>query len=190
LIEILKDIDALSDNDLIRHYLETMDSSCFSIIYKRYANKVYGKCLTLLKDDYLAQDAMQDIFMKIFLNLASYGERAKFSTWVYSVSYNYCIDIMRKDKKNNLFSEDIDKAVNVKEEVEDAFLIELELSRLKKIMEVLPTGDKAILMMKYNDDLSIKEIAEILNKTESAIKMQIKRAKQKAKNIYNELYPF
>ncbi len=57
------------------------------------------------------------------------------------------------------------------------------------VLENIPIGDKAILWMKYQDDLQIKEIANMLDKTESAIKMKIKRAKHKAKMVYEELFP-
>ena len=56
-------------------------------------------------------------------------------------------------------------------------------------MDEIPTPDRIILLMKYQDDMPIKDIAEILNKTESAVKMQIKRAKEKAHKVKEELMP-
>jgi RNA polymerase sigma-70 factor (ECF subfamily) len=67
-------------------------------------------------------------------------------------------------------------------------LLEMKQERLAKVLDRLPPGDKAILMMKYIDELQIKEIGDILGKTESAIKMQIMRAKQKAQGIYDDMY--
>ena len=87
-----------------------------------------------------------------------------------------------------MFSEDIDKAGAVVEEVEDIFLLEMKLDRLKNLLDSIPIGDKAILLMKYQDDMSIKEIGDVISKSESAIKMQLKRAKQKIKDLYDELY--
>jgi len=65
----------------------------------------------------------------------------------------------------------------------------MEVSRLKKVLEEIPSGDRAVLLMKYQDELSIKEIAEILDKTESAIKMKIKRAKHKTQKVYRDIFP-
>ena len=83
----------------------------------------------------------------------------------------------------------MEKAPDQIDEVEDATLLEMEVSRLKKVLEEIPPGDKAILLMKYQDGMSIKEIAEILSKTDSAVKMKIKRAKHKAKERYNAIFP-
>jgi RNA polymerase sigma-70 factor (ECF subfamily) len=179
----------LEDSELIRLYLKTQRSEYFSPLYRRYSNKVYGKCLSLLKDEALAADAMQEVFTKVFLNLAKFQEKAKFSTWLYSITYNYCIDYIRKQKKaKSIFSDEMEKAPDIIEEVPDHYLMEMEVGRLKKVLDNIPVGDKEVLLMKYRDEHSIKEIAEILDKTESAIKMKIKRAKQKAQEKYKELF--
>jgi RNA polymerase sigma factor (sigma-70 family) len=73
-------------------------------------------------------------------------------------------------------------------EIPDSVILEMETNRLEKVMAKLPIGDKAILDMKYTEDMSIKQIGEVLNKTESAIKMQIMRAKIKAQGIYAEMF--
>ena len=101
----------VKDIDLIQEYLRTKDARHFTTLYRKYSGKVYGKCLSLLREEHLAKDATQDIFMKIFLNLNQFGAQSKFSTWVYSITYNYCIDQIRKKKKmSNLFSDEMEKA--------------------------------------------------------------------------------
>ncbi|MFK7933022.1 MAG: RNA polymerase sigma factor [Saprospiraceae bacterium] len=178
----------MSDVEVINTYLHSQASVCFSLLYSRYSTKVFSKCLTLLKDEALAQDAMQEIFTKIFLNLSRFGGKSKFSTWVYSITYNFCIDFIRKNKKhNNLFSDEMEKTPDVVEEVEDHELLAMEVKQLKKVLDNIPSSDKAILLMKYQEEMSIREIATALDKTESAIKMKIKRAKAKAKIVKNEL---
>lgn len=143
-----------------------------------------------MKDEPLAKDATQEIFTKIFLNLAKFNEKSKFSTWIYSITYNYCIDYLRKKKKDNrLFSDEMEDPPDVVDDVPDTELLEIEVRRLKIILEKIPPGDKAILLMKYQDDLQIKDIAAILDKTESAIKMKIKRAKHKAQKVYKDIFP-
>jgi RNA polymerase sigma factor (sigma-70 family) len=179
----------LSDAEVIRLYLQTQRSDYFSVLYQRYASKVFGKCISILKDYDEAKDAVQDIFVKIMSNLANFGERAQFSTWIYSITYNYCIDVIRKKKKEKmLFTDDIERAPDVaEEEVPDEFLLEMEVNDLKQVLETLPSGDKLILLMKYQDDMSIRDIAEVLNKTESAVKMKIKRAKHKAQELFYKI---
>ena len=179
-----------ADLVVIQEYLRTKDSRHFSTLYKRYAPKVYGKCISLLKDEHLARDAAQESGLKIFLNLSRFAAQSKFSTWVYSITYNYCIDLLRKKKKmTNLFDDEMERLPDIEEdEVPDEELLAMEVSRLRVVLDQIPLDDKAILLMKYQDELMIKEIAQILGKTESAVKMKIKRAKHKAQKVYKELF--
>jgi len=162
----------------------------FTVLYRRYAGKVFAKCISMLADDGQARDATQDIFIKVLLNLAKFTEQSSFSTWVYSITYNYCIDMIRKKKKMPLlFTEDVGKVSKETDpEIPDSVLLEMKQERLEKVIDRLPPGDKAILMMKYIDDMQIREIGDVLGKTESAVKMQIMRAKQRSQVIYDELY--
>ena len=171
-------------------YLESQEQRFFSVLYRKYASRVFAKCYSILRDDDWAKDAVQEVFMKILLNLSTFGEKAQFSTWVYSITYNYCIDQIRKKKKSQkLFSDDeVERVGNnvADDEAPDEVLLELDTKQLQHILGTLPVGDRTILLMKYQDDMPIKDIAETLDKTESAIKMKIKRAKQKAQEMLKE----
>ncbi len=176
----------LSDNEVIDLYLDTQSQYYFSMLYARYSNKVYSKCLSLLKNEAAAQDASQDVFMKIFLNLSKFNQKSRFSTWVYSITYNYCIDFLRRKKKEKTVLTDEDQGVeDVVEEVGDKEIFEMEIDRLKEILNNIPLEDKMVLLMKYREGLSIKEIGEVFKKSESAIKMKLKRAKHKVREQYN-----
>ena len=180
----------LTDSELIALYLRDQNTVYFTQLYNRYKGKIFAKCISMLADEGLARDATQDVFIKVLLNLSRFTEQSSFSTWVYSITYNYCIDVIRRKKKVPLiFTEDVGKVSRETEvEIPDSVLLEMKQERLAKVLEHLPPGDKAILMMKYIDDLQIKDIGEILGKLESAIKMQIMRAKQKSQAIYDELF--
>ncbi len=180
----------LTDVELMHLYLETQNSSYFTQLYRRYAPKVYGKCISILKDQTEAQDAVQDIFVKVMVNLSGFNEKSQFSTWVYSITFNYCMDVVRKRKKNKLlFSDDIERAPDVaEEEIPDSYFLDLSLPQLKGILDELPEGDRMVILYKYQDEMSIKEIAEIIDKTESATKMKIKRAKMKAAEIFQRKF--
>lgn len=180
----------MGDAEVIQNYLKNHAPLCFNILYNRYAGKIYAKCIAMLKDEVLAQDATQEIFIKVFTNLSKFGGKSKFSTWVFSITYNYCIDFIRKKKKlKAIFSDEMEKAPDLaEEEISDKVLLEMELDQLKEVLESIPVGDKAILLMKYLEGMSIKEIADAIDKTESAIKMKIKRAKAKAQKVRDELF--
>jgi RNA polymerase sigma factor (sigma-70 family) len=178
----------MKDFEVIHVYLQTQANPCFSLLYNRYVTKIYAKCISILRDEALAHDATQEIFMKIFLNLAKFGEKAQFSTWVYSITYNYCIDYLRRNKKHgDIFKDDLEKAPEQIDDVPDEAMYQMEVDTLRKVLDDLPVADRMILLMKYQDDLQIKDIAEILDKTESAVKMQIKRAKERAQKLKEEM---
>lgn len=181
---------SISDEEVIEAYLETQNSNYFNILYDRYSKKVFGKCYSLLKSEAKAEDAAQEIFVKVLLNLSKFSGKSKFSTWLYSITYNFCIDVIRKNKKNvGVLVDDMGiYGEKVVDEIEDSELLEKNVFRLKEVLNILPAGDKAILLMKYQDEFSIKEICSIIDKSESAVKMKIKRAKEKFIRTYKELY--
>jgi len=180
----------ISDEDAVDQYILSQNQKYFDVLYSRYSSKIFGKCLSILKDEEKAEDATQEIFVKILLNLSKFGGKSKFSTWIYSITYNFCIDTIRKKKKDkSVLVDDMTNEHDTADDgVEDRFLLEMNVRRLKVILDKIPTTDKAILLMKYQDEMSIKEISEILGKSESAIKMKIKRAKQKFKRTHKENY--
>lgn len=188
---LTKDISSkISDEDVVKEYLATNNVAYFDILYKRYSGKVFGKCISILKSESAAEDATQDIFMKILLNLSKFSGKSKFSTWLYSITYNFCIDTIRRRKKDkSVLVDDMSMEHDTADDdIEDRFLMETNVKRLKVILEEVPAGDKTILLMKYQDEMSIKEIGAILEKSESAVKMKIKRAKQKFKKLHLEIY--
>lgn len=181
------DRKTLTDEEVVAEYLSTQKNYYFEILYNRYSSKIFGKCLTILKETNLAQDATQDIMMKILMNLSKFGGRSKFSTWVYSITYNFCIDYVRKQKKNkSTLVEDVSQFEDIVDDVDDGRILEVRLSNLKIIMAKMPSGDQSVLMMKYLDGMSIKEISASLEKSESAIKMKLKRAKHRFVKIHQE----
>ena len=182
-------ISQVKDEELVTAYLETQESKYFDVLYDRYIHKVLAKCIGILKDQAMAEDAAQDIFIKILLNLSKFKGNSKFSTWIYSITYNFCIDFVRKRKKENVLY-DSDKAYEDRsdDEVEDRELMEIRIERLEKLMDSCSDLDKMVLMMKYMDDMSIRNMALVLKKSESATKMSIMRAKQRLNKKYKETY--
>lgn len=179
------------DETLVNEYLKSPKSLYFDLLYKRYKDKVYGKCLSMLDDIELSQDAVQEIFLKVLLNLATFKKDSRFSTWLYSITYNYCIDVIRKEGKLNVEAIDDRKHNDVLpdiSDIEEQKLLQIKVDRLDTVLNTIPVRDKSILLMKYQGDLSIKEISDIIGKSESAVKMTLKRAKEKSLKTYEEMY--
>jgi RNA polymerase sigma-70 factor (ECF subfamily) len=184
------EVKTFSDEELAEQYLKTRNNYFFELIYHRFSRKVFGKCMALLKDESLAQDATQEVLMKVLLNLSKFKGGSKLSTWIYSITYNFCIDFIRKRKKLQFSNLDDSEELRdtYDEEVEDKVLLEVKYDVMKEAMEKIPADDKAVLMMKYMDNMSIIDICEVLDKSESAIKMKIKRAKLKLVKVTEKAF--
>ena len=177
-------VKKLTDEQLVAHFIETQKNLYFEQLYDRYSDKVYRKCLSFVKDDAKAEDFTHDIFLKLVLNLSSYKETAKFSTCLYLTTYNYYIDQTRISKK---YAEvGLDDNFDLPDDDDDSEIAELKAQQLNKAMKLILPEEKSILMMKYQDDLSIKEISDSLDISESAVKMRLLRAKEKLRKVYLE----
>jgi RNA polymerase sigma-70 factor (ECF subfamily) len=179
----------MEDVEIINAFREKRHRTCFRLLHDRYASKIYSKAITMLRDEDDAQDATQEIFTKIFLNLGKFKGNSKFSTWVYSVTYNFCIDKIRKEKRSReLFTDEMDTPPDTEvDEGDDEGLRTMQLGGLRKVLAQLQDHERTILLLKYKDGVKIKDIARMFDKNESAVKMQLKRAKEKAKRIYDTL---
>ena len=180
----LGQVQGFTDAALVENYLETHQQHFFDELYLRYANKVFYKSFSILNDHVLAEDATQDIFIKILLNLSKFTGKSSFSTWIYSITYNYCIDEIRrmKKEKNTIVSDDgnlLDQ-----EDDGDTLINEANMDALKATLDVIDETDKILLLMKYKDNMLLKDIAETLSLTESAVKMRLQRAKAKFRKGY------
>ena len=161
----------------------------FSMVYEQYAGLVYKKCLSMLREESAAEDITQEIFMKIFLKYSKFRMESKFSTWIFSITYNSCIDHIRKNKnRKNGPLEELYQLPTSEEEVPEQKIIETEMVQLQQVLGQLPRKDEEILMLKYQENYSIKEIALALKLSESAVKMRVKRAKTKARQLRMEMY--
>lgn len=183
------DLSHLSDEEIVQKIVTEKDSELFRIIYARYAEKVYHKCIGFTKDVQAAEDLAHDILLKTFLSLGKFNFNSKFSTWLYSLTYNYCVDFKRKeDRAVKNQTEYTQEAKAYTDEPSDQEMTEIRVAQLKQLLDRLNPEEKALLLMKYQDEFSIKnEIMEITQLSESAIKMRLKRAKEKVVMMSKEM---
>ncbi len=183
------DISSLSDHEIIQQILQSGKTAYFAELYDRYANKVYRKCISMLKNKEDAQDLSHDILVKAFLKISSFEGNSSFSTWIYAITYNKCIDFLRKKQKNRVVVyDDINESldIEVEDEVENKKIFEIEVERLMELLHELNEDDRAIILMKYQDEMSIEEIRTALSLSPSAAKMRLKRARDRLRKIYDK----
>lgn len=179
---------SLNDNEIIGLIKTHGSSKYFKILYSRYYSKVLDKCYTFVKSRRLAEELTEDIFSKTFEKLHSFKQKSSFSSWLYSVTYNHCIDYLREKKKlhypnwsrENEIPEIIDETEENIEDIDyDKFLI---------ILDLIHPEEKALVLMKYQDSLSMKQISAALRISEDAAKMRLKRARTRIIYLYTEKF--
>ena len=180
----------LSDEDLVEAIVNTNNTLLFEVLYDRYAGLVYNKCYGFARDEDEAKDLTQDVFLKLFIKLASFKGKSKFSTWLYAFTYNHCVNYVtrntaKKFEKQSVDYTDIENLSDDYDEEDNSFL-NMKVEKLKVALELISPEEKMILLLKYQDFLSIKEIESSLGIGESAVKMRIKRAKDKLITVYNQ----
>jgi RNA polymerase sigma factor (sigma-70 family) len=171
------------DEELVSLYITSQKNEYFEEIYERYANKVYRKCYSFVYNQEKAEDLTHDIFLKLIVKIGTYKETSKFSTWLYSITYNYCMDQIRTRKKKTEVP--LPDQIDISDE-DDGDFLDFQSTELAKSLKEMPSEERAILQMKYQEDFSIKEIAETMKISESAVKMRLLRSKEKLKKIYLE----
>ncbi|WP_421830788.1 RNA polymerase sigma factor [Larkinella sp.] len=172
-----------TDEELVRFYLATQQSDYFGQLYKRYSNKVYRRCLTITKDPIDAEDFTQDIFMRVMSGLHNFKEKSTFSTWLYTVSTNYCMDRMKMGRRRSDWVELDHEIVKTLAETNDYAGMEERYQLVDLILEKIAPSESMYLRMKYEDNLNIREMAILLQVKDSAVKMRLKRVRDKVKDI-------
>src|SRR6056297_431098 len=144
----------VTDEDLVKQIVSDRDTMLFGVLYDRYAKLVYNKCYGFARSQKEAEDLTQDVFLMLFVKLASFKGRSKFSTWLYSFTYNFCVNYVNRDKGRKMrdSSNYLDERnMELSMEITDGYLLELQVARLKKALELIPPEDKSILLLKYQD---------------------------------------
>jgi RNA polymerase sigma factor (sigma-70 family) len=184
-------INRYTDEELVKLFVDTQENRFFEKLYERYADKVYHKCISFVKDGARAEDLTHDIFLKLIFKLGTFKEDAKFSTLLYSITYNHCMDQLRATKKRGEVFQD--EPLETADDVDLNNIFEgddVQAKNLKAALDQLTVDEKGLLFMKYMDDLSIRDIAAIFNVTESAVKMRLLRSREKLRKKYLETIIF
>jgi len=181
--------DKYTDAELIQQIVANKDALLFGVLYDRYSKLVYNKCLGFAKSNKEAEDLTQDIFLMLYVKLGSFKGTSKFSTWLYSFTYNFCVNYVNRNKERKINDNSVkfDSLEEILVEVTDNLLLQMQVDKLKKALELITPEDKTLLLLKYQDGASIKELEDVLEIKSSAIKMRLKRTKAKVVEMYKTI---
>lgn len=166
----------IADEELLIGIMSGSEKA-YNMLANRYARKIWRLAVSILKDEQEAEDAVQDVFLSLTQNLEKWDPNgsAKFSTWIYRVAFNKCIDIKRKRKPTESAEE-----LELKSGDKSAYheTLDHQISTLLSgHLGNLPDAQKTALELFYYQELSVEEIATHLDNTVQGVRSLLKRGK-------------
>ncbi len=166
-----KKLELMDDEELFERFKNNEDADAFSVIYDRYSKKVFAYCLRTFND----RERAKDIFQRVFTSVIDKKDTFKggsFIAWLMIITRNYCL----LEKRNKIYYEEIkdDYLDSSTSEKNDFMLNEY----VRKQIDNLPVDYRELIKLRYYDDFSYKEIADIKELSMAQVKIKIFRAKK------------
>jgi RNA polymerase sigma-70 factor (ECF subfamily) len=163
------------------------DRRAFSELVDLYKDKIYHLAYRMLHNVQEAEDVVQETFLRVYTNLNRYDETQKFSTWIYRIGTNLCIDRLRKRKA----SYSLDAEVNDSEgsdwysmlasndrTPEGELLLSETQEQVRRAIDSLPEKYKSAVILRYLHDMSLQEISEVLDMPVTTVKTRVHRGRE------------
>jgi RNA polymerase sigma-70 factor (ECF subfamily) len=165
---------------------EGSDGPAFVALVERFRQRVWRICFRLLGNEQDANDAAQEVFLRLFTNRTKFAGRSKYATWVHAIAVRTCLTIRRgrgrRRKHEDIASDEQWEHQQPREEPAQTGLA-LDLMRM---LEILDEEDRAMLILKYAENYDYEELAEIFDLSVSACKMRLSRAREKLQQRFPE----
>ena len=168
------------------------EEAAFEELIRRHQQRVFGLVSGILRRREDVEDVVQQVFLKVFVSLKRFDQRAAFSTWLYKISVNECWDYLRKKKvrplvyEADLSEEQVSRLDGVVSADQPASSSDRAEARdlLERMMEKLPEQDRELLVLKEVEGFSVQELAEILNLNVNTVKVRLFRARARLMDVY------
>lgn len=159
----------LNDNELIQQF-QAGNTRAFDALIDRHQERIYNAILFMVKDSYLAEDLIQDIFIKIINNLKQnkYNDEGKFLPWALRIAHNFCVDHFRKVKRTPTIKtsddQDLFEIIKHSDHPADYKMTRTQTHRnIQELVDLLPEEQREIIVLRHYANLSFKEIAQMTN---------------------------
>jgi len=165
------------------------DINAFTVLVDRYKDLVFTLSLRMVKNREEAEEVAQDTFIKAYKSLTKFKGDSKFSTWIYRVAYNTCLDRLKKNKRQQ-HTVSIDEYTEHQIKTIDNALDKIEAQEkqqtIKDCLELLPSEDSFLLTLYYFEELSLDEISKIVGLKPNNVKVKVFRSRKKLATILEE----
>lgn len=162
----------------------------FEEIFNAHKDKVFSLCYRYLQHEQEAEDAMQEVFVKVYLKKDSFREESKISTWIYRICVNHCLDLLKARRRKHQLLQLVSFlpfVPEVKDPSKGSGLEEKEAAQnLQEKMMRLPENQLTALVLNKLEGLSIEKVAQIMNTSYKAVESLLQRAKQNLQKQLNQ----
>ncbi len=175
----------IEDSELLKLFRdEGKRQEAFSLLLKKYQQKIYWHIRRMVVDHDDADDLVQDVFIKVWKNLDSFRQDSQLYTWIYRIATNECITFLNKKKdKLNVSYEEMSEKLGDSLSDDNFFTSEEIQKKLQKAILTLPEKQRLVFNMKYYDDLKFQEISDILGTSVGALKTSYHLAVKKIEHF-------
>jgi len=174
------DYENKSDEEIIAH-IQSQDQEAYFIIVERYQTKLMRYVNSILHDRDRASDVVQETFIKAFINLRSFDNKKKFSSWIYRIAHNEALNSVKKNHLEVSMNDDFDFPSD--ENITEAFAREELASKVVKCIGKMSLIYSAPLILYAIEEKTYEEISDILRIPMGTVATRISRAKLLMKNI-------
>jgi RNA polymerase sigma-70 factor (ECF subfamily) len=163
------------------------DQNAFGEIVELYKDKVYQLCYRMVGNAHEAEDLAQEAFVRAYTNISSFNQHLKFSTWLYRIATNLCIDRLRKKKPDYFLDAEIAgtegltmySQIPAKTTLPEDEVVSLEIQQqIQQEISKLPEKYRSVIVLKYIEELSLNEISSILELPLGTVKTRIHRGRE------------
>lgn len=191
-MELVNDLSDKAKSDLLLvNQAKQGDEKAFADLMNRYRDSIYYMLLKMVNNPFDAEDLTIEAFGKAFRNIESYTPKYAFSTWLFKIATNNCVDFIRKKQLSpsplDHLQENLESAtVNIQSDLpdpEEMLINHQKISALKEIISQLKPRYKALIELRYYKEYSYEEISSELNLPIGTVKAQLYRAKTLLYNI-------
>lgn len=155
------------------------NKQAYTHIINKYKNKLYATILRMTRDPQDASDLVQEAFIKIYEQLGKYDGKGSFSSWIYRVAFNHCMDEFRKKSYQMKRVEINEELMEDPKHPEVIFLKKENARQLERLISTLAEDERIIILLRYVNELSYDEISELVDVPVSTVRNKLHRAKKK-----------
>ncbi len=181
----------MSDPTQLIRAIADGDRNAFQELYTLFSEKVYNTALSYTQNEQDAEEVAQDVFTSIFKNAKHFKENATVSTWVYRITVNTSLNLLKKRKRRFAFISFGDSVKEKPDFVHPGILMEHQESAkaLFKVIDGLALQQKTAFILSFIEDLPRQEVADIMGLSLKAVESLLQRSKRNLREKLEKLYP-